>query len=63
MKKPCYYLLCLAWVAGFVCLMYHTFTVDGLEVIPTLTAYALFLISAVLCCSCCNKDGCCKKEE
>ena len=24
--------------------MYHTFTKDGLELIPTLTAYALFLI-------------------
>lgn len=64
-NKTCYYLLSFAWVAGFICLMYHTFTKDGLEVIPTLTAYALFLISAAMGCPCCNcsKNSCCKKEE
>ena len=60
--KKCHLLFCVAWVAGFICLMYHAFTKDGLELIPTLTAYALFLIAAAMRCGCCN-SSCCKKEE
>ena len=60
--KTCYLLLCVAWVAGFICLIYHTFTKGDLEVIPTLGVYALFLISAAMGCPCCN-SSCCKKED
>jgi len=40
--------------------MYHTFWGD-LGVIDALTVYALFLISGVMSCSCCNTS--CKKED
>lgn len=61
--KNCYKLFCVAWAAGFICLLYHTFAKDGLELIPTLTAYALFLIAAAMGgCRCCN-ESCCKKED
>jgi len=60
--NKCYLLLCIAWAAGFICLMYHALSEDGLEVIPTLTVYALFLISAAMGCPCCNAS-CCKKED
>ena len=60
--KTCYLLLCAAWAAGFICLMYHTFTKDDLDLISTLGVYALFLISAAMGCPCCN-SSCCKKEE
>ncbi len=59
--KKCYLLFCVAWAAGFICLLYHTFTKD-LELIPTLTAYALFLIAAAMACPCCN-TSCCKTED
>ena len=42
--KKCYLLFCVAWAAGFICLLYHTFTQD-VELIPTLQAYAIFLIA------------------
>ena len=58
-KKYCL-LFCVAWAAGFLCLMYHTFWGD-LDVINALTVYALFLISGVMSCSCCNAS--CKKED
>ena len=62
--KTCYLLFCIAWVAGFVCLLYYV--ADGID-IGKLTAYALFLIAAAMgCramgCSCCN-TSCCKKED
>ena len=60
--KTCYLLFCIAWAAGFICLLYHTCTKDGLELIPTLTAYALFLIAAAMGCRCCSAS-CCKTEE
>ena len=58
-KKYCL-LFCVAWAAGFLCLMYHTFWGD-LGVIDALAVYALFLISGVMSCSCCNTS--CKKED
>ncbi|MEC9208984.1 MAG: hypothetical protein VX762_00995 [Bacteroidota bacterium] len=60
-SKTCYLLLCAAWAAGFICLMYHTFTQNGLEPIPTLGVYALFLIAAAMGCPYCH-SSCCKKE-
>jgi len=60
--KACYLLLYVAWAAGFICLMCHTFTTPDLDVIPTLGVYALFLISAAIGSACCN-SSCCKKGD
>lgn len=61
-KNKCHLLFCVTWAAGFICLMYHTFTQESLELIPTLSAYALFLIAAAMGCGCGN-SSCCKKDE
>ena len=60
--KNCYLLFCVAWAAGFICLLYHTFTENKPDVIETLLVYALFLIAAAMGCRCCN-ESCCKKED